>query len=221
MTAIDYGRFNRVLTRSAELAAEPGMKPSIIRVYNDVLKDSAERFRSAHGTVGQAEAAFRKENREALDALTEFDRPYRETRSVVLAFVPEANLPATLKAQPTDTDKLNAIESLIDRLDDHVAEAWAEEQAKGTFGQLAPRTVIELNEAIAANKALAEAREERAEAYGPAYERYLRFKRVVRDGLGAKSKQYKRIHVRAASAEEEPEGTPPSEGEGSAPPKTG
>jgi hypothetical protein len=127
--------------------------------------------------------------------------------------VPEASLPATLKVQPTDTDKLNAIEALVDALDDHASEAWAEEQAKGTFGLLAPRTVNELNEAIAANKAFADARDERATAYGPAYERYLRFKRVVRDGLGAKSKQYKRIHVRATSVEEAPEEAPPkSEG---------
>jgi len=220
MTAIDYGRFNRVLTRSAELAGEPGMKQSVLRVYNDVLKESAHRFRTAHAAVSQAEAAFRKENREALEALDLLDQPYRETRSVVLAFVPEASLPATLKVQPTDTDKLNAIESLLDRLDEHTGEPWAEEQSKGTFGQLAPRTVIELNEAIAANKALADAREERAAAYGPAYERYLRFKRVVRDGLGAKSKQYKRIHVRGSSAEEG-EDVPPGEGDNGGEPTKG
>jgi hypothetical protein len=202
MTAIDYTRFNRVLTRSAEIAVEPGMKPSIVRVYNDVLKEPAARFRTAHRAVSQAEGNFRKENSEALDALNALDRPYRETRSVVLAYAPSVILPATLKVQKTDTDKLNAIESLIDTLDDHAGAAWAEEQTKGTFGQLAPQTVIELNEAIAANKALSGARDERAAAYGPAYERYLRFKRVVRDGLGARSKQYKRIHVRATSPEE-------------------
>jgi hypothetical protein len=214
MSTIEYGRFHRVLTRSAEVATEPGMKPSIVRVYNDVLKSASDRFGAAHLSVGRAEASFRKENKEALDALGALDQPYREARSVVLAFVPQATLPDTLKAQPTDTDKLLAIEALIDLLDEHAGKEWADELSKGEIGQLAPRTVIELNESIAANKALADAREERATAYGPAYERYLRFKRVVRDGLGPKSKHYKRIHLRATSAEEAPEEASPSQGEG-------
>jgi hypothetical protein len=105
-----------------------------------------------------------------------------------------------LKSQKTDTDQLNAIEALLDVLDEHAGQGWADEQAQSGFGKKAAGTVKELNEAIVANKALSEAREVRARSYGPAYERYLRFKRVVRDALGSTSKQYKRIHLRGAVA---------------------
>jgi hypothetical protein len=207
MGLIDYARFERVLSRSAEIAAEPGMKQTVVRVYNDIFGPAAESFLAAHAAVTKAESAFAKENEEAADALDALDKPYREARSVVRAFVPTVKLPETLKAKWTDTDKLNAIEALLDAIDDHAGEAWADELLAGEFGQKAPVTVKELNEAIAANKSLSEARDTRAQAYGPAYERYLRFKRVVRDALGATSKQYKRIHVRgpnAADDEEQP-----------------
>jgi hypothetical protein len=203
MAAIDYVRFDRLVTRCAEIATEAGMKPSVVRVHDEILKSAAEAFRDAHQEVTASETSFSKENGEALNALAELDGPYRETRSVVLAFAPETKLPDTLKAQPTDTDKLNAIESLLDVLDEHAGQAWADEQAQSDFGKKAAGAVKELNEAITANKALSEARELRAKSYGPAYERYLRFKRVVRDALGPKSKQYKRIHLRGAGAAEE------------------
>jgi hypothetical protein len=205
MSAIDYARFDRLMTRSAEIAAEAGMKTSVVRVYDEVLKVSAEAYREANHAVTAAETSFGKEGSEAVEALTALDGPYREARSVVLAFAPETSLPDTLKSQKTDTDKLNAIEALLNALDDHTGQAWADEQAQSEFGAKAAATVKELNEAIAANKALAEAREARAKSYGPAYERYLRFKRVVRDALGAKSKQYKRIHLREAAAAAVPE----------------
>lgn len=62
-------------------------------------------------------------------------------------------------------------------LDEHARQAWADEQAQSGFGKQAAGTVKALNEAIAANKGLAEAREAWARSYGPAYEQYLRFKR--------------------------------------------
>jgi hypothetical protein len=116
----------------------------------------------------------------------------------VLAVLPDTVLPDTLKAQPTDTDKLNAIERLVDVLDDHAGKPWADALLSGDFGQQAPKTVKELNEAIAPNRALSKVIGARAAAYGPAYEVYLRFKRLVRDTLGASSKEYRRIHLRAS-----------------------
>jgi hypothetical protein len=196
---IDYARFDRLVTRCAEIAAEPGVKASVLRVHEEILKSEGAAFHAAQQKVSQAESAFGKENSEARAALAELDGPYREARSVVLAYAPETKLPDTLKSQKTDTDQLNAIEALLDVLDEHAGQAWADEQAQSGFGKKAAGTVKELNEAIGANKALSEARDVRARSYGPAYERYLRFKRVVRDALGATSKQYKRIHLRAAA----------------------
>jgi hypothetical protein len=218
MGAIDYVRFDRLVTRCAEIAAEAGMKPSVVRVHDEILKSAGDAFRDAHQEVTAAETSFSKEGGEAVSALAELDGPYRETRSVVLAFAPETKLPDTLKSQPTDTDKLNAIEALLDVLDEHAGQAWADEQAQSGFGKKAAGTVKELNEAITANKALSEAREARAKSYGPAYERYLRFKRVVRDALGPKSKQYTRIHLRGTAAGAEEAGTPPVAGGGMVPP---
>jgi len=200
MSTIDYPRFERLATRCAEIAAEPGMKPSVVRVYEEVLKSEGVGFLAAQHAVTAAETSFSKEDSEASQALAALDAPYREARSVVLAYAPETKLPDTLKSLKTDTDQLNAIEALLDVLDDHAGQAWADEQAQSGFGTKAAATVKELNEAIAANKALSAAREARARSYGPAYEKYLRFKRVVRDALGATSKQYKRIHLREAAA---------------------
>lgn len=200
MGAIDYVRFERLATRCAEIAAEPGMKTSVVRVHDEIFKSDGAAYREAHHAVTAAETAFSKEGSEARVALAALDAPYREARSVVLAYAPETRLPDTLKSLNTDTDQLNAIEALLNVLDDHAGQPWADEQAQSGFGTKAAGTVKELNEAIAANKTLSAAREARARAYGPAYEKYLRFKRVVRDALGSTSKQYKRIHLRAASA---------------------
>ncbi|APR84564.1 Hypothetical protein A7982_09913 [Minicystis rosea] len=213
MAAIDYPHFVRVLTRSEEIAAEKEMKPSVVITYEQVLKDAAQRFLAANANLAKAESAFGKENEEALAALRSIDGPYREARSTVAAFVPGVVLPETLKAQTTDTDKINAIESLLEIIEEHAGEKWADQLLAGAFGQTAGPTVTEINEGIAANKAVSAAREERAAAYGPAYERHLRFKRVVRDTLGSKSVQYKRIHVRnpandASDAPEAPEPAP-------------
>ena len=197
---INYERFKRLLTRCEEIAAEPIMNVGVVNVYTGVLKPVGDTFLKAHENVIAAESAFGKENHEAVAALGGLDASYRVARSVVLAFVPEVVLPATLKVQPTDTDKLNAIEALLDVLDDHAAETWADEQLKGEFGVAGAKAVKEINEAIAANKALAKAREVRAASYGPAYEKFMAFKRVVRNALGSKSKQYKRIHLRNAEA---------------------
>jgi hypothetical protein len=48
----------------------------------------------------------------------------------------------------TDTDQLNAIEALLDVLDEHAGQGWADEQAQSGFGKKAAGTVKELNEAI-------------------------------------------------------------------------
>ena len=200
MGGINFGRFNRIMLRCVEAGTEAGMKASVTRMYEETLRPALEVYLAAHSAVAKAETALRKEHKEATDALITIDAPYREARSVVRAFAPETVLPDTLKAQPTDTDQLNAIKTLVGTLDEHSGQAWADEITQGEFGQHAAATVKELNEAIAADKQLASAREARAAAYGPAYERYLRFKGVVRNALGAKSRQYKRIHLRAASS---------------------
>jgi hypothetical protein len=199
MGAIDYGRFQRALQRSAEVGAEPAVGPSVARTYSETLKTAAEAFLAAHVAARKAETSFRRAHCEAFDALAALNTGYRQARAVVLAFAPGTVLPEALRSLSTDTERLDALEQVLDALDDHAGESWADQLAQGAFGQLAAGVVRELNEAIARNPALSAAREARAAAYGPAYEGYLRFKRVVRDALGPKSRYYQRIHLRSPS----------------------
>jgi hypothetical protein len=198
MANIDYERFVRILSRCMELAADSKQPQIIGLVYKETTEAPVAAFLAADKAVTTATGAFAKEQHEALKALDDMDTPYRVARSAVLAVLPDTVLPDTLKKRPTDTDKLNAIEGLLDVVDDHVGKGWADELLNGEFGQKAAQTVKELNEAIAANKDLGKVIAARATAYGPAYEAYLRFKRVVRDALGPSSKEYRRIHLRAS-----------------------
>jgi hypothetical protein len=212
MATIDYARFTRALNRCGEIAKEPGMKASVLMVYKDVLMPAAQSYLTADDKVTAAESSFGKEAKEAVDALEALDGLYRETRSVVAAFVTGIVLPDTLKTQRTDTDKVDAIEDLVGILDEHTGEAWADTLMSGEFGQKAPKTIKEIYEAIEANKGLSDARTARAAAHGPAYEAYLKFKRVVRDALGPASKQYKRIHFRDAPTTAKDESKPAPNG---------
>jgi hypothetical protein len=200
MSNLNYARFVRVLTRCVEIAAEQDLPPIINLIYQASAKPQVEAFLTAASNVDKATTAFSKENREGLEALRQLDTPYRVARSAVLAVVETARLPDTLKGQPTDTDKLNAIEKLLDILADHAGEPWADALLQGEFSTKGAVAVKELNESIAANKALNKAQMARAQAYGPAYQSYISFKHVVRDALGSGSKQYRRVHLRASPA---------------------
>ena len=203
--SIDYERFARVVARSIEIANEPDANPVVVAVFKETLEEFATAYLANEQAVANAMTAFAKENREALVALGNLDAPYRVARAALLAVLPDTKLPDTLKSQPTDTDQLKAIERLVDLIDDHVGKAWADALLVGDFGQRAPKAIKELTESIAANKALSKAQTARAQAYGPTYEKYLSFKRVVRNAYGPGSKQYRRIHLRASPGAAETE----------------
>lgn len=199
---IDYSSFDRVLTRAEEVAAEPDVKPSVKRVYEERTRESAMAFRATHAALRAAETASGKEGAEARVALLAIDAPYRLARAIAFSYVPTLQIPTTLKQQPTDTDKMNAIRALLRVLDERdETEAWAAEQLEGDFGRLAPDAIREIEEWIQANKDLQRARDARIAAAAPAYERFLAFKDVVRQAYGSKAIQYKRIHLRPGAAE--------------------
>lgn len=203
---IQYGKLERMLTRCGETAQGSDCVPAVKRVYEERLKEKADPYMKACARYRKGESALRKESREAWDALLELDQPYRLCRSVVRAYLPDETIPETLKTLTTDTDRMNAVEQLLNLLTENSSAAWADEQASGEFGIKAPKTVKELDEAITANKAFCKARDDRATTYGPAWERYLSFKRVVRDAYGPTSKQYKRIHIRSAGSGDDGDG---------------
>ena len=202
MLDIDYSTFDRLLTRAEEIANEPDVNRSVKRVFDERLREPGAAFRAAHAGLTAAETRARKEGAEGRASLAAIDAPYRITRAVAFSFVPELLLPTTLKQQSTDTDKMNAIGGLLRVLDERdEAEAWAADLLASDFGRLAPDTIREIEEWIQANKDLQQARDARVAASGPAYERFIAFKDVVRQVYGSKSRQYKRIHLRAAAAE--------------------
>ncbi len=213
MADLNLSLFRRFLWRAEEIALEPGMKTSVLSVYNDILKPKAEPYLVLDAAVVDAESQWGKENREATEALDALSEPYRTARAVLLAYYPDLVLPELFSQLPTDVEKTHAIEELIDKVDDHTGQAWADDILAGPLGTKGPDVVRNIEEAIAASKNLSEAREKRAVAYGPTYDAFLRFKRVVRSALGSSSKQYRRIHGRAAARAEDNGGSGGSGGD--------
>lgn len=209
MAAVDLDKMARLLVRCEEIALAPDAKTMVKTTYLGVLEEPAHAFMDANRAVVKIESLQAKEMREANVALERLDQPYREARSVVKAFVPTAKVPLTLKQLTTDTDRLQAIGGLLDVLKEYESATWAGELMGGVFGQTAASAMNELAEAIAASRALADARKTRTDALEPAYEAYLRFKRVVRDAIGSKSHEYRRIHIRSSSGGD-PEHAPSS-----------
>jgi len=198
---IAYERFARVITRCIEITNETDANPVVAGVFKETLANPAAAYLATDTAISTALTAFAKENREALAALASLDAPYRVARAAISAVLPGTDLPDTLKSLPTDTDQLNAITRMVDVIDDHIGKPWADALLTGEFGTKAPKTIQELEQSIAANKGLSKAKNDRAVAYGPTYELYLAFKRVVRNAYGPGSKQYRRIHLRASPGE--------------------
>lgn len=197
---LDFARFTRVLLRSEEIAVEQGMRKSIVRVYNDKLAPAAAPYLAADAIVTASTTALNASNEGLPPALDKIDLPYQEARIVAFVFIPGAVLPETLKSQPTDTDKISALDKLMNALDEHKAEPWAAELLQGEFGTQAASVVTLIRDGVTASKNLAAARTERQAALPAAYDAFIQYKRLVRTVLGSASKQYQRIHVRELEA---------------------
>lgn len=195
MTVLNFDVVYRLLTRAAEIAAEPEMHPSVISVYNGILKAPAEACIQAHEAIAEAEGACARARREAAEALDGLDPHYKVARAVVLAFLPDVVLPDTLKSLATDTDKLNAIAAVLKAINDNASEAWAAGLLAGPFGASGPKAADALKAAVASSKALSKARDERGAAVALAHAKFVPWKRVVREALGSRSVQYRRIHI--------------------------
>lgn len=195
--AVDYDRLMRVLVRCEQVAQDRGVKPIVKRVYDERLSAVASTYRDAYDALPIAASTKNRERAEAKEQLAGLDQPYREARATYLAYAPSAVIPETLKSLVTDTDKVRAVQTLLDRIDDHVGSGWADDLLAGPFGQNAPRCVDEVNQATAADTEYDAAQKARAAAHGPAYEMYLAFKNVVRNAHGPSSAFYRRIHLRA------------------------
>jgi hypothetical protein len=211
MSNIRYNRFARLLARCGDLGTAEDADPCVALVYKDLLEAPAQSFLASHKVIMDAKTAAGTENKGASVALDDFDVHFRTARAVALAYVPALVVPETLKRQPTDTDKKEAIKDLLKAVNDRAGTPWAKKLLEGKFGTLAASVIGGLGGADQASTDLASARAARAQAYGPAYQQYLAFKNVVREVYGSHSRQYRRIHLRtAASADVEAEEPPAS-----------
>jgi hypothetical protein len=206
MNRVNYHLMNRLLLRCEEVATEPAMSSTVINIYNDALKPKAEAYRNAFDAIAIAESKNKEKKAEVSVAIKAFAEPYKAARASVLAVAPTKVLPATLSAQGTDTDTLYAIKTLVKAIKEYIGQSWADGLLNGEFGAESADVMAKLSESILVNKALSEAVTARAEAFEPAYAAFMAFKRVVRHALGAKSKQYKRLHIRSAKSASEAEG---------------
>jgi len=215
---INHPRHYRTLKRCEEIAAEPNAPAAVKQVFNDLLRAPARDYLRLFDAYLDAESAWRKEHAQAAAVLEALDPIYRTARSMVAAYLPSEVLPDTLKVASTDTDKVTAVEALLHVLESRTADTWAHDLLTGDFGTKAPAVINELNASIAASKSLSAARDARANAYGLSYERYLAFKRVVRDAFGDKSNEYHRIHTRTRSEHGEQAPSPVAPATAGAPP---
>jgi hypothetical protein len=208
MSTIAYKKFDRLLTRCDDMGTAADAKLSVALVYKECLSGPAAAFRDAHAAIPAALTASRKEKAKTSALLDIFDGVYREARAVALAFEPALELPETLKSQPTDTDRANAIEALAKVFTDHAGASWADALAKGDFGTLAPSVVEQLGKSAKADKLLADARATRSTAFNEAHTQFMAFKNVVRQAHGQTSLEYRRIHVRVISGADKTEEPP-------------
>jgi hypothetical protein len=186
----------RLVSRGPEVAARPEMTDEGKWVYGALFAPAADAFCKSHTAVADAESTVGAMRLQVEQMASKLDPVYRTVRLIVLAVLPAQKLPETLKAQPTDTDRLNAVTTLLSVVKSHADKDWAVAVMTGQFGTLAPQMEAALKQLVAATHALETARFERLAAYGPAYKGYLAFKRVVRNTLGASSWAYRRLHPR-------------------------
>jgi len=200
---IAYKPFFRLLTRANEVASQPGMRKSVTQVHAVVFAPVATVYCTNHEAVAVAETKLAEANLALEKTFAVFDGVYRSTRSVALAFYPALKVPETLKTQPTDTDKLNAIKTLVDLVESYPNEDWAKDELAGEFGTLSVTYIAELKHVIACAKTLTNAKQARAALYPEAYEKFLSFRQVVKDTLGNLSIEYRRLRTPARRGKKE------------------
>jgi hypothetical protein len=210
---VEFAVFARLADRCGEIAGETGAPPVLVTVYQASCAQPLAAYLSAMTAIEDATTRAKNATSGMERMLEDMEQQFRIARCAVTAILPETKLPDTLKSQPTDTDKRRAIERLVEIITPHAGQPWADALLQGEFGQSAGAAVQQLNAAIEAQNALQKAKSDRTAALKPAWDAFLRFKRLVRSTLGSTARQYRRIHLRggAAKVEEMPEEEAPGE----------
>jgi len=208
---IRHDRFIRVLLRGVEIAEQPGLSPVIKTLYDETFAAPVKAHLDADAHATAALVANDSAIQESRKALALLNGPFKVARTSLKSILPETTkvIPRTLKALSTDTDKLSAIRWVLGTLEEQTGATWADALITGEFGESARAAIVAIEGAITAGKALTAARRNVAETFLPAYKKFLDFKHIVRDSLGARSKEYRRLHLRTPAASDEetkPEG---------------
>lgn len=207
--------FARLCKRCREIMMEAGAPQVFVDIYQSASGQPLQQYSDLTKEVKRARSRANRATKAKDRALGEMDSLFLSARAAVVAVDPGRELPATLKRAPTDTDKREAVEELVEALADHAGEAWADNMAQGAFGQKAPATIQAIDDYIAALNALQKAKAARKAAFASAWEAFLAYKGLVRSTLGAASRQYQRLRLRnAASDDEEDAEEDGEEGEG-------
>jgi hypothetical protein len=199
MPRIDFRRFDRLLARCQEIAADPGVRPNVALVFSKKLDAPLRAFRAAHADLPGAMSRVRKARATCAAALRGFEAVHREARGVIHSFAPHIVLPPTLKSLRTDTDQRLAIQAMRKLLAEHAGEPWADALAQEVYEENALVVLQKLDQASAAATDLAGARAARVEAFRAAHTQFIAFKRVVRAVHGMHSHEYRSIHFRSVS----------------------
>lgn len=203
MSSIDYARFALVLMRCAEIARDEGAGSQVRVVYQGLLEGALVSYLRAHDEAVAAQRVFEADHADLNGLIDGLDAAYGAARAVVKEHFSDAGLPSSLLDLGTLFDKLNVAESLLNILDDSfVDEPWAAKEMNGPFGRRMPGLLKDAGAAVLSDAPLFSKLEERALRYGPAYERHLQFKRVVRQVYGPASGHYQSIHWRASWGKE-------------------
>jgi len=208
---VEFKVFVRLCLRCREIMLEAGAPQVLVDVYQ-TAGQPLETFSASMQTVKRAEKRVKDAAVGKASRLAEMDKLFRVARSAVAAMIPTTVLPETLKVQPTDTDKRDAIQELRNTLQEHAGAPWAHNLLQGEFGQKAGAVIQQLTEYVEAGNALQKAKADRASALGPGWSAFLKYKRLVHATLGASSRQYQGLRVRKISASSG--GADEGEGEG-------
>jgi hypothetical protein len=98
---------------------EAGAPQVLVDVYQSPVGQSQQAFSDTMQAVKQAKKRVNDAEKGKASKLAEMDRLFRVARSAVAAVVPTSVLPETLKTQPTDTDKRDAIQELLSTIQEH------------------------------------------------------------------------------------------------------
>ncbi|MCC6557212.1 MAG: hypothetical protein IT372_30030 [Polyangiaceae bacterium] len=198
-----FSVFARYCARPHEIVIEMGAPQVLVDVYEKTAGQPFQAFTDSMASVKAATERVKAAEKGKTSKLAEMDKLFRTGRSAVAAVVPGTVLPDTLKVQPTDTDRRNAIQELVSTVQKHAGEGWADNLMSGEFGQKAPAALETLNEYIAAANALQKAKADRLTAFEPAWGAFVKFRRLVRDTLGSSSRQYRGLRPRGAGKSED------------------